>query len=615
MPGLEGLWFHLATLGSVSFRIGDSAGKPLPGARLALASGTKKPEVEWVTSEAGFALALGLGWGDQVEVEAHLPGYASVQRSVRVGLGFPLWAHHEIRLLRLPYLQGIVLGEDSFPVGNGSVSLNSPRQKRELTTSEDGAFCFEGVEVNAYIELTVKGRGFATGFRQVPPLPATSATELDAIVLQSERRREGIVRSSGGKAIPAAKIALVPANPFREVVLEGLEFPSPTLTTDPEGRFELEGLPRGNRLALLVWSEGYHPSWVPLDAEATFLEIVLHPGAFIRGKVVDEDGKPAPSVIQLKVAETTLMESTDAEGHFVLGPIRPGLHRIQAVDSLLQITDGVEVEVPPEGLDNLILRLNPSLTLHGVVLGPDLQPVPEALVVLEYPGKINHQQTSREDGTFTFEELSSGAVHCKAGHPEYGSVEQVFELSTEPFQLVLQLPALDPAALSVEVVGELGPVEGAEVEATDLGFRRRKLSVATNRQGVANFPELSAGRYEVEVRGVGFLARELELVLEKGAKRVNVRLEPEALVEGQIRSISQAELEQLVPFVIHESRSRQGRVLLDRSDGSFVVEGLGPGKWDLYFQLPPFFRSWTRQIQVDFADRSFIDVDWSETDP
>lgn len=617
MPGLEGLWLQWVTLGNASFRVSDSTDKPLVGARLTL-SAAQRTTSEWVTSEAGFVLAQGLAWGDRVEVEVSLPGYAAVRHSVLVEPGFPLWPHIEIRLLKLPYLRGVVLGEDGFPIGGSSVLLTSPNQQLELRTSKDGIFCFEDIEANAFLDLTVKARGFATGYRQVPPLLPDAEADLGEIGLASERRCEGVVRSPGGQGIAAAKIALVSADQLKEENLEITPFPPPTEIADQEGRFRLAGLPRGNRLALLVWSEGYLPALEPL-AKAESFEIVLQPATYIRGTVVDRDGSPTPAVVQLRVAQAALTADTDDRGHFVLGPLRPGLRRIQAVDSLLQLAGGTEIDVPSAGIDNLVLTLEPSLTLEGTVLGPDFQPIPGATVVLEYPGIDSRHQTTLADGTFIFEELSAGKVNVRAGHSQLGSVERVLELSPSVVQLTLELPPQQASHLSVEAQDGFGPLEGVEVLATDQGFRQRTFKMSTDMQGVASFPELSAGRYLLDFRRIGYLPQRLEVTLEPGAeRRVQVRLDAEQLVEGRIRSIAHAELAQLAAFVIHESRSKEGQVVLDRSDGSFVLKGLSPGVWELHLRLPPYFRSLKRQVVIDSEGGhfdSFIDVDWSETDP
>ena len=607
---------ELASLGLLGVSATDSSGSPLESVRVAVSSKAMEVPFEAKTTREGLAVFVGLPLGAELEVEGNLSGYSSARSSVSSYPGlFPRVPFVSLSLLRRPFLKGVVFGEDGYPLAGSRIALRSPNQRRESRSAVDGSFCFEGTEAMGYLDLEVSAQGFATLQRQVP----ASASEVDVgeLRLKSEKHREGTVRGPRGEPISGAKIALVTNDQAYEDFIETWPSPPPWATTDQEGRFRLEGLPRGNNMALLVSARDYFPAFVPLGADEASLEIVLRKAVYLRGTVVDENGAPTSALVDLGPldgsATAGLRQETDAQGQFVLGPVKPGRRRIRAIEALMQEEEGELIDVPPEGIDGLLLTLKRSVTFRGWVVESGSQPLPNAYVKIEYPNQVERGSKTGPDGSFAIEELAAGQATIKAGHEAYGSVELPIGLSPGMPAQTIQLPPFHPVQLTIVASSGLGVIEGAEVKVTDASFRARSFRAISDWQGVVRFTDLPSGRYVVEAQHPQFVPKKVEVALEPGAEReVQLQLEAAGKIEGRLQSISTADLSQLQVTAWGETKALHAEIDLDRSNGHFTVTGLAPGKWIIGFGVGGFRR--IRQEVLVRPGINNVEIDWSVTD-
>jgi protocatechuate 3,4-dioxygenase beta subunit len=157
-------------------------------------------------------------------------------------------------------------------------------------------------------------------------------------------------------------------------------------------------------------------------AEAAELEVVMDEAVFLRGHVVDEDGRPIEGA-ELDSAPHRSSGDSDAtsvagvqrfyahdvrtrtglDGSFALGPVarRTWNARVTHAGHLL-----ADVELDPEEADARIV-LSTGHRLGGVVLGVDGEPVPGAKVSVHPQGSEGRSTTTDASGNFEVQALTA----------------------------------------------------------------------------------------------------------------------------------------------------------------------------------------------------------------
>lgn len=316
------------------------------------------------------------------------------------------------------------------------------------------------------------------------------------------RRRQGRVIDREGRPVPLARLALRPSHEKDEITAEIYLPPRFFTETDEQGLFTLEDLPRGEVL-IFVQAADFVPALVPLPEELTLVEIVLERGAFVSGTVYDGGRPAAGAFVEMKPAGAPggpgAISATDEEGHFRLGPVKPG-RRLVAATEFASLSGGEEIEVPPEGVEGLQVQLEKAVTLTGIVRDPAGIPLEGALIRFQMPESLERSAgSSGFGGRFEVRDLPEARVLLRAGHPDFASVEQELELAAgmEPIEIFLG-PA-SPVELLVSVSEKSEALEGARVSARDLRFPKRFAESVTDSGGQARLDPLPPGRYRLEV--------------------------------------------------------------------------------------------------------------------
>jgi hypothetical protein len=244
-------------------------------------------------------------------------------------------------------------------------------------------------------------------------------------------------------------------------------------TTDARGRFSLGGFWPEEEVAALLTLPGRHlVAWValPMAAEqkdATPVAVTLRPFASVRGRVVDEDGKPVSgAVVRLLQAElpsqtvfsvTGNPTATGTDGTFAFrAAVMPGVSFFVRIGAEGHAeSDSHELRARAggdEGLGDLpLVRANRPLAC--TVLDP--RGVPMAGVRLSASCRVEagdtvqvqHRATGRTDerGRFRFTGLPRGEVILSANVP--GIADQSFSLGqvrSGDTDLRLKLDAIKP---------------------------------------------------------------------------------------------------------------------------------------------------------------------------
>ena len=237
-----------------------------------------------------------------------------------------------------------------------------------VETDAGGRYALRGLAPASY-EVTASAEAFAAASARdgqaIPLGEQASLTDIDITLRLGGAKVTGVVLDATGGPIAHASVRGVRfASPMATLVVEG----------DDRGRFTL-WFPPG-QLSVSAEADGYAPSGVDVRAPATNVEIVLTPGAALRGVVVAAGSGDLVPNIEVRAApianpSTTVFRSsmTDPEGAFVVKGLEPGTYALVAAGA------GWRGELPypvPLGLtasvENLRIEVQPAAEVTGRVL-------------------------------------------------------------------------------------------------------------------------------------------------------------------------------------------------------------------------------------------------------
>ncbi len=299
--------------------------------------------------------------GETSEVQFGTPGLGRVEGTVTIG------AH------RLP---GALLELISDPEEHGGYIVR-------MRTTSDGAgrFAWDAVPAGAYDVVLHHGTA-----RLAYPISLEDHDRVEIDLEAQEARVSGSARTNAGRPVSGAEV-LARALDSDGQVLE--DDPWARTRTDPNGRFDLTGLPVG-RYHLEVASPGL-PTAVLTNVEADLpgadhpVEVIIGLGGEVELEVLDEDQRPVGG------ARVWLRDGSGAPLNyrpFITGPsgflrIEGAPHgnlrvRVEAagygtpIDQTVRVVEGIAVP--------LRVQLRPAGYLRLIVVGPGRDPVTRARV-------------------------------------------------------------------------------------------------------------------------------------------------------------------------------------------------------------------------------------------
>jgi hypothetical protein len=248
----------------------------------------------------------------------------------------------------------------------------------------------------------------------------------------------GIVRDDAGAVVPGLTLWLLRTGSSPRLHVDSYERDDRVgeAKTDEQGRFTMAKVSPGTwRLCpeAKMYRDG---ASIPADATAPFailvdiqrgeaehqVELVVHRGLTITGKVLDPDGKPVNNAgIGARTGETWLGTSCGEDGSFVLGPLLPGSYTLDASPSFhkeLARSETVQVEA---GAREVVLRLRSGGTLSGRVVDAGTGEGVASTIAVSQPGnKTEHIYfpRSKADGSFELVGLLPGTFALAATLPD-----------------------------------------------------------------------------------------------------------------------------------------------------------------------------------------------------
>lgn len=613
----------LAPEAAVAGTVVDAAGAPVAGAEVWLResgawqpwnveeSSSSGPEARTWSDEAGGFRFAGAP-GQAFDLRASAPGYAPADGTAVAGERPAVLVLEEGRRVA-----GRLVDEDGEPVAGARVGLAWVPEMRPRTE------IFVGTRQVFDFETTSGGDG---GF-VLADLPAG---ELVAVADGRPRRVErelGIVRvpEQGGVDLGEVTLPRAAALDLRVVDEEGAPVPGASVspqrlpgnsagggvtiygrddgaaTSDAEGRVRVDGLTPDEAVTLDVRHEGFRstelPAIVPpLDEE---LEVVLHRGLALSGRVVASDGRPAAGADLDLLLESTIAYSggstsqsmhrggrADAEGAFAFEALEPASRVVLAATwegerASLELSD-----LPDRGtVGPLLLRLEPSPRLLGFVELPSGQPAAGAQVTMtrrseERPGPPPRQETAVADaaGRFSMVAAGPGPVRVEAVLDERMTAAEIVLVPGDT-EVALTLDEPDEAGVSGRVVDVEGRPVRAQVSLSCVEGCTSSTAAGTDSAGRFAFRGIEPGRRRLQARAGALVAPERTLeVADRWIGGLELVLRPGAAIEGTLRGVEEGEV--LRVHVVASPSGGGGGASGDVDlRGGYRIAGITPGRW------------------------------------
>jgi protocatechuate 3,4-dioxygenase beta subunit len=624
---------------TVTGTVADSAGHPIPGARLQLRSGPVAGAIgEGTTTKAAttgadgrFAahhLIPGTLWSVEVVAEGFVPS-GTLARNTPLLAERPLDLH--LTLLRGVTLEGRVLDEQGTPVpGAEAVAVRMGRDAGRwyptLATAEagsDGAFRLTGVapgegllqaQAEGWVLAEAKDDDAARlpwmnvsvrGTHYDAPHEGQVLKGLEIHMLRGASLHGRVVDKAQAGVAGATVTASRQSRTWSPGVPSG---GSSTAVSGEDGGFTLTGLQPGGSWKL--WAHTDTQRSDPLDARlgtpdapAPEPTLVLQDGAVIVGRVVEADtGGAAGVTVTCSSAQASVV--TDAEGNFRFEGLRAGSCTLRALGG----TDGGGSSASKgvtlawgQTLAGVRLELPATFPIAGHVEDEAGKPCPGISVTAQVESKSRNRRRRRSGyrattdakGAFEIVGLPEGTYSVYAGSTrEHGvsagttDVRLVWKAPTERLVegTVVDADGRPVARGSVQIyVGPRGKRRNSTSAAVTGGYFSLRLRTSessvdvrvTEAVGPDGQPLNFVSKRESDL---DLDAGPLRIVLEKGLRVAgHVRDDQGHGIRGVIVALSKPGN----PSIPYWYGGRQRMLARTAEDGSFAIDGLADAEYDL----------------------------------
>jgi protocatechuate 3,4-dioxygenase beta subunit len=489
-------------------------------------------------------------------------------------------------------------------------SIDLIGDEKPVATGADGRFRIGGLPGERMVRLEVQKEGFAAASIRGVRAPTEEPV---AVVLRPAARVRGTVVDGRGRPIPDAEIS----RSWRT-----MSFGSPgglfrPVRTDERGEFEIDDLSPGP-IAFEAEASGYRMS-SPVTVELApgelldGVEIVLHEGTSVTGRVVGPDGLPvAEAQVSARIESGEGLSTggrgfarTAADGRFELDTLAPGVAIVVArKEGFAEATE--TLELGPGGA-SLELALGRGTVVSGWVLDPDGAPAAGIDLRLGSRGRTSSNDpraTSSADGSFVFRGVPEGEYRVRVmdGELSRWSVPDPIHVEGEAPVTGVEVRLPRTASLRGRLVGlEPSELRTAEVRAMGTGAGGiRLLPGRVDEDGTYRITELTPGDWTViALNQAHGLQAQGTVEIEPGQTGATLDLEfgQGYTVTGTVTSGGEP-----VPgaAVAISGASMSGATRATTGlDGRFRIEGVAEGRSSLTVQDPGTGTMTPRTIEVD----------------
>lgn len=489
-------------------------------------------------------------------------------------------------------------------------------------TDEHGRFRLSKIDTSKNWDVTASAEGYVKGKTSVIGLEPGRTRSGLRIQLDSGAQLTGTVMDGEGAPVSDAAVRIERSAGRRMggmMILGGGPDKADGFT-DEEGRFALTGLPQGNG-ELTITRKGFARLKVPgIDIPAggsasDLGEFRLEPGARVQGMVVDTDGLPVENA-EVQVAERgggprmMLMgigdeppEARDADG--VSGPDGWFTLEDQPLGGEIALTvthegflraDARVTEIP--NAEPLIVTMDPSSTLTGIVLDPEGEPVPAADVNLTRQVQsgaggmqmmmvMTEGTTADAEGRFKFEGLEPGKISLSASASGFqeSKIDGVEIVKGEDL-LEFELPLRAGAVLVGQVLTPDGkPAIGATVSivsnSSEPVFDMGPARAASDGGGNYRLEGLPPGPVSIEATHDSYVRTVKDIEAEQGINALDFQFEGGQEVSGIVTGPDGAPVPGASVRLDSAGRQWGGPTADAGADGSFGFPGVADGEYVL----------------------------------
>ena len=286
--------------------------------------------------------------------------------------------------------------------------------------------------------------------------------------------------------------------------------------------------------------------------------------------------------------------TSDAEGRFTIGGLRPGSYVARAFHAELApgVSRPFRISAGRE-TDGIVVRLTSGVVLYGAV--HDARgPVAEARVVAETGQAVYAREVAQavtdELGNYELAPLS-GAIVLRVTAPGFGPAERAVTLSNRGAEVVRRDESFALAAADAQLSGRISDPDGFPLRNARLviasGASGGGRATTTDENGRFTFAALAEGAYELRISSPGYpsvVARATTgtaaalAVKQGGGARLLVR---------------DAHTRAAMPGVGVKAIGPGGarREVTADSDGQAELVPIMPGKWQLEVRVPGYVRA------------------------
>jgi len=383
----------------------------------------------------------------------------------------------------------------------------------------DGSFTLEDIPAGTW-SVVVTAKGYQTArTASVTVEEGDTRAGIEVRVAKGLVVKGHVADSSSGAAVANASVALnqTGSSPGPGAMI--LEATNGDVTTDADGRFEIEGVAPGKQTLHVT-----HPDYtdatqaVEVAADGATVEVRMTQGGVVAGIVASSAGQPVPGAnvalaqaggggggggggFGFAAAAGELTSVTDGSGQFRFDHLGAG--RFTATAALGSHTSApVEVVLQAgQSQTGVALQLQLGVTIQGTVSG-----IPTTMVsgmTVNANGADSYSQSTRlgADGHFEFDNVPLGVVTLRGTATDTtgstrSTTKQITASADQP--IVTTELVFDPGfTLSGRVTQAGGPVAGATVFANLQGGGGRQASSTTDSSGSYQLNGLQAGTYTV----------------------------------------------------------------------------------------------------------------------
>ncbi|HEV7556216.1 MAG TPA: carboxypeptidase-like regulatory domain-containing protein [Kofleriaceae bacterium] len=457
-------------------------------------------------------------------------------------------------------LDGLVVDTADKPVAGATVRLAD----RVAITEADGSFAFDATAAGTY-SLSAQADEL---YGEVDDRRFDDTTDPIEITIRGGPSVVLHVRDATGAPIANAKASTSARQGF----------------TDRDGTTTLRSIDEGLEL-ITVSAPGYADVELRVDAGGPVVverTVTLHTGATISGIVLGPDDKPAPDArVEIGGMHSTIVATTDADGHWQLDDIPGGAHQITAsstrclaAEPLVITTDGVHVE------RDIIVHVRAAAEITGIVVDAAGAPVDGASV-----SGSGSRADSDAHGRFTLVGLDAGTTDVAATTPRGATRPVSVELAAgghADVRLVIVTSSL--AGVLRDARGN--PIGQAALAASSAADSH---VVHTDEHGYFDFGGVVPGDYEISVRRPHRKRGFANVKTVTADNRDLVIVLPDAVtLTGRV--IANGKPATTAGIVVTDSPDddRSTPSMVDPKTGRFVVDDLEAGSWGVIAGAPGF---------------------------